>query len=167
MPLNCCFVCFWFLYFYFLVEFYLKKGAIGDSTSVKARVTHLQIVAATTVRVLVTSPNDSAVESTPKRNVASLVAKKLIQPSREDCLDVLYQFLQHTTSSLCVVGLVAELCAISRDFSLNLVRQSKWIASLTKYLTSCNEKDSDCEVTCCILRVLCTMVTNVEEIPAE
>ena len=150
-----------------MVEFYLKKGAIGDSTSVKARVTHLQIVVATTVRVLVTSPNDSAVESTPKRNVASLVAKKLIQPSREDCLDVLYQFLQHTTSSLCVVGLVAELCAISRDFSLNLVRQSKWIASLTKYLTSCNEKDSDCEVTCCILRVLCTMVTNVEEIPAE
>lgn len=147
-------------------EFY-QKGTIGDSTSVKARVRHLQIVAATTVRVLVTSPNDSAVESSSKRNVASLVAKKLIQPLREDCLDVLYQFLQHTTSSLCVVGLVAELCVISRDFSLNLVRQSKWIASLTEYLTSCNGKDSDSEVTCCILRVLCTMVTNVEEIPAE
>lgn len=162
----CTFLIFIGFFFYFSHEFY-QKGTIGDSTSVKARVTHLQIVAATTVRVLVTSPNDSAVQSSSKRNVASLVAKKLIQPSREDCLDVLYQFLQHTTSSLCVVGLVAELCVISRDFSLNLVRQSKWIASLTEYLTSCNGKDSDSEVTCCILRVLCTMVTNVEEIPAE
>lgn len=144
-----------------------KIGAIGDSESVKARVTRLQIVAVTTVRVLVTLPRDSAIESSPKRNLASLVAKKLLQSSREDCLDVLYQFLHHSTSSLCVVSLVAELCVISRDFSLHLIRQSKWIASLTKFLTSCNGKDSDCEDTRCVLHVLCTMVANVEEIPAE
>jgi len=134
---------------------------------VKARVTHLQIVAVTTMRVLVTLPSDSAVESSPKRNLASLVAKKLLQPSREDCLDVLHQFLQSTTSSLCVVSLVAELCVISRDFSLHLIRQSKWITSLTKYLTSCNGKDSDREDTRCLLPVLCAMVANVEEIPAQ
>lgn len=133
----------------------------------KARVTHLQIVAVTTMRVLVTLPSDSAVESSPKRNLASLVAKKLLQPSREDCLDVLHQFLQSTTSSLCVVSLVAELCVISRDFSLHLIRQSKWITSLTKYLTSCNGKDSDREDTRCLLPVLCAMVANVEEIPAQ
>lgn len=144
-----------------------KIGAIGDSESVKARVTRLQIVAVTTVRVLVTLPRDSAIESSPKRNLASLVAKKLLQSSREDCLDVLYQFLHHSTSSLCVVSLVAELCVISRDFSLHLIRQSKWIASLTKFLTNCNGKDSDCEDTRCVLHVLCAMVANVEEIPAE
>ena len=144
-----------------------KIGAIGDSESVKARVTRLQIVAVTTVRVLVTLPRDSAIESSPKRNLASLVAKKLLQSSREDCLDVLYQFLHQSTSSVCVVSLVAELCVISRDFSLHLLQQSKWIASLTKFLTSCNGKDSDCEDTRCVLRVLCSMVANVEEIPAE
>lgn len=144
-----------------------KIGAIGDSASVKARVTRLQIVAVTTVTVLVTLPKDSAIESSPKRNLASLVAKKLLQPSREDCLDVVYQFLHNTASSLCVVNLVAELCVVSRDFSLHLMRQSKWLASLSKYLTSCNGKDSDREDTCCVLRVLCAMVANVEEIPAE
>lgn len=133
----------------------------------KARVTRLQIIALTTVRVLVTSANGTVIESSPKRNLASLVAKKLLQPSREDCLDVLHQFLHHTTSSLCVVSLLAELCVISRDFSLHLMRQSKWMASLTKYLTSCNGKDSDCEETCCVLRILCAMVANVEEIPIE
>lgn len=133
----------------------------------KARVTCLQIIALTTVRVLVTSANGTVIESSPKRNLASLVAKKLLQPSREDCLDVLHQFLHHTTSSLCVVSLLAELCVISRDFSLHLMRQSKWMASLTKYLTSCNGKDSDCEETCCVLRILCAMVANVEEIPVE
>ena len=133
----------------------------------KARVTRLQIVAITTVRVLVTLPSDSAVESSPKRNLASLVAKKLLQPSREDCFDALHQFLYNTTSSLCVVSLVAELCVISRDFSLHLTRQSKWMTSLTKYLTSCYGKDSDCEDTRCVLRVFCTMVANVEEIPAQ
>lgn len=133
----------------------------------KARVTCLQIVAVTTVRVLVTSANGTVIESSPKRNLASLVAKKLLQPSREDCLDVLHQFLHHTTSSLCVVSLLAELCVISRDFSLHLMRQSKWMASLTKCLTSCNGKDSDCEETCCVLRILCAMVANVEETPVE
>lgn len=133
----------------------------------KARVTRLQIVALTTVRVLVTSANGTVIESSPKRNLASLVAKKLLQPSREDCLDVLHQFLHHTTSSLCVVSLLVELCVISRDFSLHLMRQSKWMVSLTKYLTSCNGKDSDCEETCCVLRILCAMVANVEEIPIE
>ena len=144
-----------------------KLGAIGDAVSVKARVTRLQIVAVTTVSVLVTLPRDSAVESSPKRNLASLVAKKLLQPSREDCLDVLYQFLHHSASSLCVVSLVAELCVISRDFGLHLLRQSKWMTSLTKFLTSCNGKDSDCEDTRCVLRVLCAMVATVEEIPSE
>ena len=125
------------------------------------------MVAVTTVRVLVTLRNDSAIESSPKQNLASLVAKKLLQPSKEDCLDVLHQFLHHSTSSLCVVSLVAELCVVSRDFSLHLIRQSKWIASLTKYLMTCNGKDADCEDTYCVLRILCAMVTNVEEIPAE
>ena len=133
----------------------------------KAKITHLQIVAVTTVRALATLSNGSAVESSPKRNLSSLVAKKLLQPPREDCLDVLHQFLHHTTSSLCAVSVVAELCVISRDFSLHLVRQSKWIASLTEYLTSCNGKDSDCEDTHCVLRVLCAMVANAEEIPTE
>lgn len=144
-----------------------KLGAIGNSASVKAKVTRLQVVAVTTVRVLVTLPRDSANELSPKRNLASLVAKKLLQPSREDCLDVLYQFLHHSTSSLCVVSLVAELCVISRDLSLHLLRQSKWMTSLTKFLTSCHGKDSDCEDTRCVLRVLCAMVAIVEEIPAE
>lgn len=161
-------MCFRFsLFLDFVYKFLPKIGTIGDSTSVKARVTRLQIVAVTTVRVLVTSANGTVIESSPKRNLASLVAKKLLQPSREDCLDVLHQFLHHTTSSLCVVSLLAELCVISRDFSLHLMRQSKWMASLTKYLTSCNGKDSDCEETCCVLRILCAMVANVEEIPIE
>ena len=82
-------------------------------------------------------------------------------------MDVLYQFLHHSTSSVCVVSLVAELCVISRDFSLHLIGQSKWIASLTKFLTSCNGKDSDCEDTRCVLLVLCAMVAIVEEIPEE
>ncbi|KAJ7388729.1 Serine/threonine-protein kinase 36 [Desmophyllum pertusum] len=77
------------------------KGAIGDSTSVKARVMRLQVVAITTVTSLVTSVNSPNKESSPKRNLASLVAKKLLQPLNENCLDVLHQFLHHKTSSLC------------------------------------------------------------------
>lgn len=142
-------------------------GAIGDSTSVKARVMRLQIVAITTVTSLVTSANSPNKESSPKRNLASLVAKKLLQPLNENCLDVLHQFLHHKTSSLCIVGLLAELCVVSRDFSRHLMRHSKWLPSLITYLTSCNGKDSSCEETCCVLRVLCAMVSNEEDIPAE
>ena len=114
-----------------------------------------------------TPANGPTKESNPKRNLSSLIGKKLLQPSNENCLDVLHQFLHHETTSLCVLEFLAELCVISRDFTLHLIRQSKWIASLTKYLTSCGGKDSDCEETCCVLRVLCAMVANVEEIPAE
>ena len=145
----------------------LPIGALGDSTSVKTRVTHLQIVAVTTLSVLVSTTNGSYNQPTPKRNLASLVAKKLLQPSNENCLDVLHQFLRHEATSLCVLGLLAELCVLSKDFSLHLLRQSKWIASLTKHLTSCSGNDADCEETCCVLRVMCAMVASADEIATE
>jgi len=143
------------------------KGAIGDSTSVKARVVHVQTVAVATIRALITPANDSNNGSSPKRNLSSLVAKKLLQPSNEKCLDVLHILLHNKPSSLCVLSVLAELCVVSKELSIHLLRHSDWIASLTKCLTNCSGKNSEREETCCVLRVLCGMVSNAEDIPAE
>ena len=140
---------------------------VGDSASVKVKVMRLQVVAITTLRVLVTSSEATNNKSSSKRNLANLVAKKLLHSSNENCLDILHQFLHHKTSSLLVLGLLAGLCVVSRDFSQHLTRQSKWIVSLTKYLTSCSGKAADCEHTCCVLQILCSMVSNGEGIPTE
>ena len=142
-------------------------GAIGDSTSVKARVVHVQTVAVATIRALITPANDSNNGSSPKRNLSSLVAKKLLQPSNEKCLDVLHILLHNKPSSLCVLSVLAELCVVSKELSIHLLRHSDWIASLTKCLTNCSGKNSEREETCCVLRVLCGMVSNAEDIPAE
>lgn len=142
-------------------------GAIGDSTSVKARVVHVQTVAIATMSALVTVVDGSNNESSPKRNLASLVAKKFLQPSNEKCLDVLHVLLHNKPSSYCVVMLLAGLCVVSRELNIHLLRHSNWTASLTKCLTSCNGKDSDIQETSCILQVLCAMVSNSEDIPSE
>ena len=142
-------------------------GAIGDSTSVKARVVHVQTVAIATVTALVGVFDGSNNESSPKRNLASLVAKKLLQPSNEKCLDVLLLLLQNKPSTYCVVKLLAGLCVVSRELSIHLLRHSNWTTLLTKCLASYNGKDSDIQETSCILQVLCAMVSNSEDIPAE
>ena len=142
-------------------------GAIGDSSSVKARVVYVQKVAIATMTALVAVVDGSNHESSPKRNLASLVAKKLLQPSNEKCLDVLLVLLQNRPSTYCVVKLLAGLCVVSRELSIHLLRHSNWTSSLTKCLTSCNGKDSDIQETSSILQVLCAMVSNSEDIPAE
>ena len=133
----------------------------------KARVAHVQTVAITAITALVSSTRGSNTKSSPKRNVASLVTKKLLQPSNEKCLDVLHALLRNKPSSSCVVGLLAELCAVSREMSIHLLKHSDWTGSLTKCLTRCSGEDSEHEETGCVLRVLCAMVSNSEEIPAE
>ncbi|KAM7446259.1 Serine/threonine-protein kinase 36 [Porites harrisoni] len=143
------------------------KGSIGDSTSVKARVVHVQTVALTTLQSLVTSHNGSYSESSPKRNLACLVAKKLLQPSNEKCLEVLYLLLHHKLSSLCILDFLAELCGVSRELSIHLSRHSNWMVSLTKFLSSCSGKHSDHKETCFVLLVLCSIVENSEDIPSE
>ena len=142
-------------------------GAIGDSTSVKARVVHVQTVAIATMSALVTVVDGSNNGSSPKRNLASLVAKKLLQPSNEKCLDVLHVLLHNKPSSCCVVTFLAGLCVVSRELSIHLLTHSNWTASLTKCLTSYNGKDSDIQETSCILQVLCAIMSNSEDIPSE
>ena len=127
---------------------------------------HVQTVALTTLQTLVTSPNGSYSESSPKRNLAGLVAKKLLQPSNEKCLEVLY-LLHHKLSSLCVLDFLAELCGVSRELSIHLSRHSNWMVSLTKFLSSCSGKHSDHKETCSVLLVLCSIVENSEDIPSE
>ena len=126
-----------------------------------------QVVALTTLLALVTSSKTTNSKSNTKGNLASFVAKKLIHPSNENCMYFLHQFLHHKASSLSVLNFLAELCMVSRDFSLHLTRQAKWIVSLTKCLTSCNGKDANCRETCSVLQILCCMVTNAENIPTE
>ncbi|CAH3111271.1 unnamed protein product [Porites lobata] len=145
----------------------LKGSSIGDSTSVKARVVHVQTVALTTLQTLVTSHNGSYGESSPKRNLACVVAKKLLQPSNEKCLEVLYLLLHHKLSSLCVLDFLAELCGVSRELSIHLSRHSNWMVSLTKFLSSCSGKHLDHKETCSVLLVLCSIVENSEDIPSE
>ena len=155
------------LFSFLLLLFFITIGAIGDSTSVKARVVYVQTVATTTIKALVTSANGSYSESSPKKNLAGLVAKKFLQSSNEKCLDVLYLLFLNKPSSLCVVGLLAELCVVSRELSIHLLQYSNWTASLIRYLTNYSGKSSDCKETRCVLQVLCAMVTNSEDIPAE
>ncbi|RMX51397.1 hypothetical protein pdam_00020807 [Pocillopora damicornis] len=143
------------------------KGAISDSPSARATIMRPQVVALTTLLALVTSSKTTNSKSNTKGNLASFVAKKLIHPSNENCMDFLHQFLHHKASSLSVLNFLAELCMVSRDFSLHLTRQAKWIVSLTKCLTSCNGKDANCRETCSVLQILCCMVTNAENIPTE
>ena len=150
-----------------LKSYLISIGSIGDSTSVKARVVHVQTVALTTLQTLVTSSNGSYSESSPKRNLACLVAKKLLQPSNEKCLEVLYLLLHHKLSSLYVLDFVAELCGVSRELSIHLSRHSNWMVSLTKFLSSCSGKHSDHKETCSVLLVLCSIVENSEDIPSE
>lgn len=142
-------------------------GAIGDSTSVKARVVHIQTVAITTLTALVTSVDGSKTESSPKMNLANVMAKKLLQPQNEKCLDVLHVLLVNKLSLLCVVSLLAQLCAVSRELSVHLLRQSKWTTSLTKCLRSCSGKNSDRVETCCLLRILCAMMSKLEDVQTE
>lgn len=143
------------------------KGAISDSPSTRATIMRPQVVALTTLLALVTSSKTTNSKSNTKGNLASFVAKKLIHPSNENCMDFLHQFLHHKASSLSVLNFLAELCMVSRDFSLHLTRHAKWIVSLTKCLTSCNGKDANCKETCSVLQILCCMVTNAENIPTE
>lgn len=155
------------LSFSLLKSYLILIGSIGDSTSVKARVVHVQTVALTTLQTLVTSHNGSYSESSPKRNLAGLVAKKLLQPSNEKCLEVLYLLLHHKLSSLCILDFLAELCGVSRELSIHLSRHSNWMVSLTKFLSSCSGKHSDHKETCSVLLVLCSIVENSEDIPSE
>ena len=142
-------------------------GAIGDSTSVKARVVHIQTVAIATLTALVTSVDGSKTESSPKMNLANVMAKKLLQSQSEKCLDVLHVLLLHKPSWLCVVSLLAQLCALSRELSVHLLRHSNWTTSLTKCLKSCSGKTSDRGETSCLLRILCAMVSDSEDIQPE
>ena len=146
---------------------FFELGAISDSPSARATIMRPQVVALTTLLALVTSSKTTNCKSNTKGNLASFVAKKLLHPSNENCVDLLHQFLHHKASSLSVLNFLAELCMVSRDFSLHLTRQAKWIVSLTKCLTSCNGKDANCKETCSVLQILCCMVTNAENIPTE
>lgn len=153
---------------YFLrLWIFFELGAISDSPSARATIMRPQVVALTTLLALVTSSKTTNSKSNTKGNLASFVAKKLLHPSNENCVDLLHQFLHHKASSLSVLNFLAELCMVSRDFSLHLTRHAKWIVSLTKCLTSCNGKDANCRETCSVLQILCCMVTNAENIPTE
>lgn len=145
----------------------ITVGAIGDSTTVKARVVHIQTVAITTLTALVTSVDGSKTESSPKMNLANVMAKKLLQPQNEKCLDVLHVLLVNKLSLLCVVSLLAQLCAVSRELSVHLLRQSNWTTSLTKCLRSCSGKNSDRVETRCLLRILCAMMSKLEDVQTE
>ncbi|XP_068679432.1 serine/threonine-protein kinase 36-like [Montipora foliosa] len=142
------------------------KGATGDSAAVKTRVVHVQTVGISAITALVSSANGFNHESSLKRNLASLIGKKLLQSSNEKCLDSLHILLQNRSSALHVVRLLSELCAVSRELSAHLLRHSSWRVALTMFFTSLSERYNP-EETICVLEVLCAMVIDSKDVHEE
>ena len=141
-------------------------GAIGDSASVKTRVVFVQSIAVETINTVVTVTSYSDRGSSSKKNVSTLVAKKLLQPSNEKCLDILYQLLQNKASFLHVLSLLSELCVVSKDLSMCLLQQEKWRVSFAENLESCRKES--CKETSCLLRLLCMAISRRDrDVPAE
>ncbi|XP_044173674.1 serine/threonine-protein kinase 36-like isoform X3 [Acropora millepora] len=142
------------------------KGAIGDSVFVKERVLHVQTVGVATLTALASFANISNHQSSSKRNLSIFIAKKLLQPSNEKCLDVLHGLLNNRSSSLHVVRLLSKLCAVSKELSIYLLRHSSWKESLKMLFKNLSGLD-DQEGTICTLEILCAMLLDSEEVPEE
>ena len=119
-----------------------------------------------TLTVLASFANISNHQSSSKKNLSIFIAKKLLQPSNEKCLDVLHGLLKNRSSSLLVVRLLSKLCAVSRELSTYLLRHSSWRESLKMLFKNLGGVD-DQEGTICILEILCAMLLDSEEIPEE
>ena len=141
-------------------------GAIGDSVFVKERVLHIQTVGVATLTALTSFANISNHQSSSKRNLSIFIAKKLLQPSNEKCLDVLHGLLKNRSSSLLVVRLLSKLCTVSRELSIYLLRNSSWRESLKMFFKNLSGLD-DQEGTICALEILCATLLDSDEIPEE
>lgn len=141
---------------------------MGDPAAVKSRIKHLQSVAITTICAIVSPsgvPSGSALG--PKRNLASVVAKKLLQSSYEKHLSVLLQSINSHGLFVSVLKVLYELCEVSRDMAVHVRSQPRVITPLLAHLKASVQKDDRSEETQLVLRLLCLFLSGGGEYSPE
>ena len=105
-----------------------------------------------------------------KRNLASVIAKKLLLPACKKHLDfVIVSVVNSKELHMTGIKLLTELCIVSRDMAVRVGRQPSVWSQLVSRLKECHPKSGEInvEVADCILELILCVLSQQSEIPGE
>ncbi|XP_048582093.1 serine/threonine-protein kinase 36 isoform X2 [Nematostella vectensis] len=140
------------------------KASTADPNSLKSRAKQLQSLTRSTLCALLapsTSPHSPA-----KRNLASVVAKKFLQKAHEKHLDVLLQYAGSRQPVPPALSVVAELCLVSREFSMHVGGEHKVLAAMASHLQGQGQQ-TKAEVLCPVMQIIYNTNMALGEVPVE